>query len=116
MDKKSDRLTAALDRQYDQLRRRLGEVGYLSQGSVQDRTGRAGGGAGYQWTRKVARKTITVSLTQEQFQQLRQAVSHYRRVRQLLRQMEQLSRKIIFRKAPHPHRRKHLSSKVLGTN
>ena len=116
MNQPSARDTAALDRQYDQLRRRLGQVGYLSQGSVQDRTGRVGGGAGYQWTRKVAQKTITVSLTQEQFQQLRQAVNHYRRVRRLLGQMEQLSRKIIFQKAPHPHRRKRLSTKVLGTN
>lgn len=83
MNKNSGRDPAALDRQYDQLRRRLGDVGYLSQGSVQDRTGRAGGGAGYQWTRKVAQKTITVSLTQEQFEQMRQAVSHYRNLRRL---------------------------------
>jgi|SRR5208283_1626417 len=116
MNKNSSRDTAALDRQYDQLRRRLGEVGYLSQGSVQDRTERVGGGAGYQWTRKVAQKTITVSLTQEQYEQMRQAVNHYRMVRRLLHQMEQLSRKIIFRKTPHTHRRKRLSAKVLGTN
>ena len=116
MNKISGPDTAALDRQYDQLRHRLAEVGYLSQGSVQDRTGRAGGGAGYQWTRKVAQKTITVSLTQEQFEQLRQAVNHYRNVRRLLHRMEQLSRKIIVRKTPHTHRRKRLSAKVLGTN
>ena len=116
MNKNSGRDPAALDRQYDQLRRRLGEVGYLSQGSVQDRTGRVGGGAGYQWTRKAAQKTITVSLTQEQFEQMRQAVNHYRNVRQLLHRMEQISRKIIFRRTPHPHQRKRLSGKVLGTN
>lgn len=116
MKKNSGPDTGSLERHYDQLRRRLGQVDYLSQGSVQDRTGRVGGGAGYQWTRKVAQKTITVSLTREQFQRMRQAVNQYRRVRQVLRQMEQLSRKIIFQKAPHPHRRKRLSSKVLGTN
>jgi hypothetical protein len=116
MNKPAARDTAALDRQYDQLRRRLAQVGYLSQGSVQDRTGRTGGGAGYQWTRKVAQKTITVSLTHEQFQQLRQAVNQYRNVRRLLGRMEQLSRKIIFQKVPHEHRRKRLSGKVLGTN
>lgn len=106
---------AVLDPHYDQLRRRLSKVGYLTQGSVQDRTARTGGGAGYQWTRKVAQKTITVSLTQQQFEQLRKAVNNYREVRRLLRQMEQLSRKIIFQKTPHPHRRKRLSAKVLGT-
>jgi len=30
-------------------------------------TARQGGGAGYQWTRKVARKTITVALNAEEF-------------------------------------------------
>ena len=104
------------DRQYDQLRLRLSRVGYLSQGSVQDRTARTGGGAGYQWTRKIARKTVTVSLTQKQFAHLRQAVHNYRQVRRLLTQMEKLSRKIIFQQVPHLYRRKRLTAKVLGTN
>jgi len=106
---------AQLQRQYEQLRQPLAQIGYLSQGSVQDRTGRQGGGAGYQWTRKVARKTVTVALTAEQFQQMKQAVSNYRKVRQQLKQMEKLSRQIIFQSAPHPGRRKRLSQKVLGT-
>ncbi len=116
MNKNRGKGTASWQRQYEQLRRRLGQIGYLSQGSVQDRTRRSGGGAGYQWTRKVAQKTVTVSLTQEQFEQMRQAVNRYRQVRGLLRDMERLSRIIIFRRAPHPHRRKRLSAKVLGTN
>jgi len=103
-------------RRYEQLRRGLAQVGYISQGSVQDRTARKGGGAGYQWTRKVAQKTITVSLTAEQFAQLSRAVNNYRRLRQNLKEMERLARKIIFKKAPHPSRRKRLSSKVLGIN
>src|SRR6266566_4145345 len=89
-------------RRYEQLRRGLAQVGYISQGSVQDRTARKGGGAGYQWTRKVAQKTITVSLTAEQFAQLSRAVNNYRRLRQNLKEMERLARKIIFKKAPHP--------------
>ena len=105
----------APQRQYEHLRRSLGRLGYISQGSVQDRTARQGGGAGYQWTRKVTAKTVTVSLTQEQFAQMKQAVANYRKLRRLLRQMEQLSRSIIFQSAPHPNRRKRLSRKVLGT-
>jgi uncharacterized membrane protein YccC len=116
MNKDLSPAAAALDQQYDRLRLRLSQVGYLSQGSVQDRTARTRGGAGYQWTRKVARKTITVSLTQQQFQHLRQAVNNYRQVRRLLSQMEKLSRKIIFLSLPHHHRRKRLTAKVLGTN
>ncbi len=102
--------------QYEQLRQRLSQVGYVSRGSVQDRTQRVGGGAGYQWTRKVARKTVTVALTAEQFNLLQQATRNYRQVQRLLRQMETLSRRIIFRNCPHPGRRKRLNQKVLGTN
>jgi len=112
-----NRNTNSADRpqqQYELLRRRLARVGYISQGSVQDRTARSGGGAGYQWTRKVDQKTITVSLTAEQFSKMKDAVSNYRKLRQQLKQMEKLSRSIIFQTAPHPGRRKRLSQKVLG--
>jgi hypothetical protein len=112
------RITNSADRpqrQYQLLRRRLAQLGYISQGSVQDRTSRKGGGAGYQWTRKVAQKTITVSLTADQFAKMKEAVSNYRKLRQQLKQMEKLSRSIIFQTAPHPGRRKRLSQKVLGT-
>jgi hypothetical protein len=107
---------AQAQRRYEQLRRRLTHLGYISQGSVQDRTARKGGGAGYQWTRKVAQKTVTVALSPEQFLQLKQAVDNYRNLRQHLQAMERLSRQIIFEKAPHPARRKRLSPKVLGLN
>jgi len=116
--KPMNRITNSADRsqrQYQLLRRRLAQVGYISQGSVQDRTDRKGGGAGYQWTRKVAQKTITVSLTAEQFAKMKEAVSNYRKLRQQLKQMERLSRSIIFQSALHPGRRKRLSQKVLGT-
>jgi hypothetical protein len=106
---------ASAQRQYARLCHSLGRLGYISQGSVQDRTARQGGGAGYQWTRKVAAKTVTVALTPQQFGQMEQAVANYRKLRQLLRQMESLSRSIIFQCAPHPNRHKRLSRKVLGT-
>jgi hypothetical protein len=102
--------------EYERLRRALRQVGYLSQGSVQDRTARRGGGAGYQWTRKVAQKTVTVSLTAEQYAQMKTATANYRKLRGQLRKMEQLSRRIIFQTAPHPNRRKRLTQKVLGIN
>jgi len=73
-------------------------------------------GAGYQWTRKVARKTGTFSLTAEQFASMKQAVSSHRQLRRQLKQLENLSRRIIFRSIPNPRRRKRLTPKVLGTN
>lgn len=103
-------------REYESLRQDLSRLGYISQGSVQDRTTRKGGGAGYQWTRKVAGKTVTVALTVDQFAYLKEAVSNYRALRRQLKQMERLSRQIIFQMAPHSARRKRLNQKVLGTN
>jgi len=105
---------AQWQRQYEQLSRPLGEIGLISQGSVQDRRTRRGGGAGYQWTRKLNQKTVTVSLTSEQFDKMKQAVGNYRSLRHQLRELEKLSRRIIFQGAPHPGRRKRLSQKVLG--
>jgi hypothetical protein len=104
------------EREYAQLCRQLARLGPISQGSIQDRTARKGGGAGYQWTRKLAGKTVTVSLTPEQFAKMKEAVGNYRHLRHQLRKMESLSRQIIFRSHPHPRRRKRLTQKVLGTN
>jgi hypothetical protein len=111
---KADSITS-LQREYDQLRRRLSHLGWISQGSVQDRTDRKGCGVGYQWTRKVAAKTVTVALSQEQFSKMRQAVANYRQLRLLLKEMEKVSRSVIFQSAPHTARRKRLSRQVLGT-
>ena len=107
---------AKLRRDYERCRRELAALGPISQGSVQDRTGRRGGGAGYQWTRKVAAKTVTVALTQEQFVALREAVANRRKLTKLIGRMEGLSRQILFQAHPHPARRKPLSKKVLGLN
>lgn len=107
--------TPRLERQYQRLRRQLAQVGYISQGSVQDRTRRQGGGAGYQWTRKVAQKTVSVSLSAEQFKKMKKATANYRDLRRRLKRMEALSRRILFAATPHPGRRKRLSRIVLGT-
>ena len=72
-------------------------------------------GAGYQWTRKVDQKTVTVSLTSEQFSKLKDAVGNYRKLRRQIGELEKLSRRIIFESLPHPSRRKRLSQKALGT-
>ena len=103
-------------RKYERLRHALSQLGYISQGSVQDRTHRQGGGAGYQWTRKVAGKTVTVALTAEQFVHLKEAVGNYRNLRRQLKQMERISRQIIFEMVPHNARHKCLTQKVLGIN
>jgi hypothetical protein len=101
-------------RQYDQLRRRLAALGYISQGSVLDRSRLRPPRHGYQWTRKVAGKTVTVALTREQFEALGQAVANRRTLQKTIAKMEQLSRKILFDALPNTRRRKPLGKKVLG--
>ena len=105
----------ALQRQYDRLRQSLARIGLISHGSVLQRSALTSGRSGFQWTRKVAQKTVSVALSPDQFAALRQAVSNQRRLRKTLQQMESISRRIIFASASDTHRRKRLSAKVLGT-
>jgi hypothetical protein len=104
----------ALQGEYDRLRQSLGQIGYISQGSVLQRSVAASGRSGYQWTRKVAQKTVTVSLSPTQFAALKQAVANERKLWKTVAQMERVSRRIIFASTSDTRRRKRLSKKVLG--
>jgi hypothetical protein len=107
---------SVLKAEYDRLRRSLAKVGYVSGGSVQERRVRTSGRSGLQWTRKVAGKTVSVALSPAQYEALKQAVTNQRALWQTIRQMERISRRIIFASTPDTSRRKRLSKKVLGTN
>lgn len=102
-------------RHYERLRRSLARIGLISQGSVLQRSATSSGRSGFQWTRKVAQKTVSVALSREQFAALRQAVGNRRKLRKTLQQMERLSRQIIFASVVDTRRRKRLSRKALGT-
>ncbi len=99
--------------QYDRLRRRLAQTGWISEGYVQDR-GPGAGGPCYQWTRKVKGKTVSVALSREQYEWLAAAIAQWRELQANLRQMQRLSRQVLFATVPHPPRRKRLGKKVLG--
>ena len=99
--------------EYAQLRARLGRLGWISHGYVQDR-GPGAGGPCYQWTRKVKAKTVSVALSREQFEALKQAIDNWQQAQEILRQMQTLSRQVIFETLPNPPRRKRLSKRVLG--
>lgn len=107
---------AALQREYDRLRQSLTRIGYISQGSVLERSVATSGRSGYQWTRKVAQKTVTVSLSRSQFDAMRQAVENERQLWKIIRRMEKVSRQILFASTPDTQRRKRLSKRVLGIN
>ena len=99
--------------QYERLRRPLAKVGWISEGYVQNR-GPGAGGPCYQWTRKVRGKTISVALSAEQFAWLKEAIENWRKLQQTLKEMQRLSRQVLFATVPNPPRRKKLGKKVLG--
>lgn len=101
--------------QYQRLREQLQSIasGWISQGYVQDR-GRGAGGPCDKWTRKVKAKTVSVALSQEQDEWLRQAIENWHQLQRILTEMQQLSRQELFATVPGPKRRKRLSKKTLG--
>lgn len=113
MQTKTQTPLAQWEAQYASLRRRLAQVGWISQGYVQDR-GPGAGGPCYQWTRKVKGKTVSVALAKEQYEWLRTAIAQWRQLQLTLKEMQRLSRQVLFQTVPHPPRRKRLGKKVLG--
>lgn len=107
-----DRL-ARWEDQYARLRERFKDLGWISEGYVQDR-GPGAGGPCYQWTRKVRGKTVSVALSKEQYEWLATAIANWRQAQQTLKEMQRLSREVLFETLPHPPRRKKLGKKVLG--
>src|SRR5256885_16098081 len=114
MRKKSAAPTHPLQGQYQRLCSSLANTGYISQGSVVDRSRLRPPRSGYQWPRKVARKTITVALSPEQFLFLGKAVKNRRNLQRTIGKMEKVSRQILFETLQDTQRRKPLPKKVLG--
>jgi hypothetical protein len=59
-------------------------------------------------------KTVSVALSKEQYEWLREAIANWRVLQTQLREMQRLSREELFTTIPGPKRRKSLSKKVLG--
>ncbi len=105
----------ALPDGYAELQARLGRLGFISQGSVVERGKGIPGGPRYQWTRVEKGKTVTVALSAEQYEWMKQAIANWREAKAVLKQMQVLSRQAAFANLPNPPRRKRHSAKVLGT-
>src|SRR5438552_7973541 len=96
--------------EYARFRARLSQVGWISEGYVQDR-GPGAGGPCYQWTRKVKGKTVSVALSEEQFRWLKKAIQNWKSMQDTIKQMQRLSRAELFETVPGPPRRKPLSKR-----
>ena len=108
--------TPPLPPTYRGLRRELGQIGWVALGSVLERTLPGQGGPRYQWSRRVEGKTVTVALSAEQFVWLKAAITHQRRVWELLDQMHSLTLDYMWKNLPSTGRRKKLSKRTLGIN
>lgn len=108
--------TPGLPLEYQRLRQRLSKIGWVALGSLVERNKPGQGGPRYQWSRRVGAKTITVALSAEQFDWLKQAISNQRQVWDILMQLQQLTAKHALENIAGPTRRKRLSKKRLGLN
>jgi len=113
MNKQNAARVKTLQQEYQRLSATLASIGYISQGSVLDRSTLHPPRSGYQWTRKVAKKTITVALSPEQFQAIWKAIRNRRKLAKTLSRMERISRRLLFSSLPDTCRRKSLNKNVL---
>jgi len=100
-------------KQYQALLKELAGVGWISEGYAQNR-GPGAGGPCFQWTRKVKGKTVSVALSEEQFEALTKAIQTWQKTKKIIQRMQRLSREEIFTTLPGTKRRKRLGKKVLG--
>ena len=115
MKNTADTTLKAAEVRYGELVQQLSQTSWISEGYVQDR-GPGAGGPKFQWTRKVKGKTVSVALSQEQYEWLRAAIQNWKQTQELLREMQILSRRVLFTTLPEPHRRKRFSIKAMGLN
>ena len=88
----------------------------MALGSLIERNKPGQGGPRYQWSRRVGTKTVTVALSAQQFDWLKEAISNQRKTWDILLQMQRLTIEYMWSNVPGPIRRKRLSKKTLGLN
>jgi parvulin-like peptidyl-prolyl isomerase len=60
----------------------------------------------YLWTRKLEGKTLSIAISQQQYDQLRQAIANQNRLDKILAKMRSLTQEIIFTNTPGVKKRK----------
>lgn len=108
--------TPGLPLEYQRLCHKLASISWIALGSLVERNKPGQGGPRYQWSRRVGAKTVTVALSAEQFDWLKQAIRNQREVWEILIQLQQLTAKHALQNIAGPPRRKRLSKKRLGLN
>ena len=104
---------AALENRLRRLARGLSRTSFVSQGCVFERKQR-GSGSRYQWTWKDPKqKTLSLTLSAQQYAWLKKAIAQHRAVEKTLAQMRRITYQVLREHVPGPRRRKSLSLKTL---
>lgn len=95
--------------EYHRLQKQLRNVPLLAQGNVfatepHPKAPRAS--THYKWTRKVRGKTVSETLSKEQFEALKEAIEANRRVKETLRKMRHIAQQAILRALPDSPRKR----------
>jgi hypothetical protein len=112
----ADPVLQRYEAQFRTLRVQLANLGFFSKGTILERRLTCGKpacacaqtparrhGPYFEWTYKVAGKTVNVRLAAEVVAAYREAAAEWRRLRSLLRRLENLSRRALKRKGRLPH-------------
>lgn len=102
-----------LQARYEKCAHSLTAIGPICQGTVIKRNDvrQRGGktktyGPYYLWTRKLEGKTLSIAISQQQYDQLKQAIANQTRLDKILAQMRALTKEIIFANTPGVKKRK----------
>ena len=85
-------------KRYEQLKKKICQTGLILKGTITERVivrGKNKFGPYYQWTFKIANKTVTVNLTKEQEKEYSKAIRNYKRIKDILKEMEKVSLEIL---------------------
>ena len=97
-------------KEYRELQKQLRNVPLLAQGNVfatepHPKAPRAS--THYKWTRKVKAKTVSETLSKEQFEVLQEAIEANRQVEKTLKRMRQIAQDAILRALPDSPRKRY---------
>ena len=89
-----------LQQRYHALKSQLQQLGWIAQGTVSPQLPH-----GWRLTRKVKAKTISLALSAEQAALYKEAIAHNRRLKTILRQMREISEKVLQQSVPGVQKR-----------
>jgi hypothetical protein len=94
--------------EYQRLQKQLRNLPLLAQGNVfaiEPRPKAPRASTHYKWTRKVKGKTVSETLSQQQFEVFNEAIEANRHVEEILRRMRQIAQDAILRALPDSPRK-----------